>query len=156
MFPPPQAPDRENRGGSRAQALLLQRLEGDRLAIKPGTPLALLSQTSVPQQSCGVPGFAGSISNFTGEKATMSLPASSDLRDQRRVSLKGKVPRGGGILMGVPAIPELQDGEDEQLAAARHLVELVADGRTVLHAFEIQSAGSMWEVVVRLRLVGGD
>ena len=58
--------------------------------------------------------------------------------------------------MGIPVIPTLRDGEDAKFGAARHLVELVSDGRTVLHAFEIDHSGATWEVVVRLRLPGGD
>jgi hypothetical protein len=61
----------------------------------------------------------------------------------------------GGILMGVPATSEIQEGENSTFAAARHLVELVSDGRTLLHAFEIENSGAIWEVVVRLRLPGG-
>jgi hypothetical protein len=59
--------------------------------------------------------------------------------------------------MGISAAPEHEQGEDTRSEVARHLVELVSDGRTVLHAFEINYSGATWEVVVRLRLPeGGD
>ena len=61
----------------------------------------------------------------------------------------------GGLLMGDTTNPELRDGEDDvKFAAARRLVELVSNGRTVLHAFEIDCSGTIWEVVVRRRLSG--
>lgn len=57
--------------------------------------------------------------------------------------------------MGDTTNPELRDGEDDvKFAAARRLVELVSNGRTVLHAFEIDCGGAIWEVVVRRRLSG--
>lgn len=57
--------------------------------------------------------------------------------------------------MGDPANLGINDGEDERFEAAKHLVELVSDGRTLLHAFEIDHSGATWEVVVRLRLPAG-
>lgn len=58
--------------------------------------------------------------------------------------------------MGTPVTPGRHEAEDRSFAVASHLVELVSDGRTVLHAFEVEYSGATWEVVVRLRLPGGD